>query len=132
MVEEITPKEAFQILQDDVRAILLDVRSQVEFNYVGHPPGALNVPLQEHPHWQTDPAFVEKVIARLGEANKDATVLTLCRSGGRSLFAAQLLADAGFRRPVNIAQGFEGDKDEHNHRSNINGWRYHNLPWEQT
>ncbi len=132
MVEEVTPIKAWKMLQDDPEAILLDVRSRVEFDYVGHPIGAVNVPLQESPDWQNDPAFTEKVTEQLGEAGKDVTVLTLCRSGKRSMLAATLLEEKGYRVTVNIAEGFEGDPDENRHRGNLNGWRFHGLPWEQT
>ena len=132
MVSEVNPKQAWKILQDDPDAVLLDVRSKVEFDYVGHPVGAVHVPIQEAPGWHTDPEFAQKVIEQLGEASKDATVLTLCRSGKRSMLAAQLLEQQGYRDTVNIAEGFEGDPDENRHRGNLNGWRFHGLPWEQT
>ena len=112
MVSEVNPKQAWKMLQDDPDAVLLDVRSKVEFDYVGHPIGAVHVPIQEAPDWQTDPEFTQKVIEQLGEASKDVTVLTLCRSGKRSMLAAQLLELQGYRDTVNIAEGFEGDPDE--------------------
>jgi len=132
MVAEVNPKQAWKMLQENPDAILLDVRSKVEFDYVGHPVGAVHVPIQETPDWQTDPDFADKVIEQLGEASKDTTVLTLCRSGKRSMLAAQLLEERGYRDAVNIAEGFEGDPDENRHRGNLNGWRFHGLPWEQT
>ncbi len=132
MVAETNPKQAWKILQENPDAILLDVRSKVEFDYVGHPVGAVHVPLQEFPDWQTDPDFSQKVIELLGTASRDVTVLTLCRSGKRSMLAAQLLEAQGYKDTVNIAEGFEGDPDENRHRGNVNGWRYHGLPWEQT
>ena len=132
MAAEVNPKQAWKILRENPDAILLDVRSRVEFDYVGHPPGALHVPIQEAPDWQTDPAFTDKVIERLGKTSRGATILTLCRSGKRSMLAAQLLEARGFRHMVNISEGFEGDLDENRHRNNLNGWRFHGLPWEQT
>ncbi len=132
MVAEVDPKQAWLMLQENPDAILLDVRSKVEFDYVGHPVGAVHIPLQEAPDWTTDPDFVQKVIERLGKGSKDATILTLCRSGKRSMLAAQLLEQHGYRHTGNIAEGFEGDLDENRHRSNRNGWRFHKLPWEQT
>lgn len=132
MVAEVNPKQAWKMLQENPNAILLDVRSKVEFDYVGHPVGAVHVPLQEFPDWQTDPDFSQKVIELLGTASRDVTVLTLCRSGKRSMLAAQLLEAQGYKDTVNIAEGFEGDPDENRHRGNVNGWRYHGLPWEQT
>ncbi len=132
MVAEVDPKQAWLMLQENPDAILLDVRSKVEFDYVGHPVGAVHIPLQEAPDWTTDPDFAQKVIERLGAGSKNTTILTLCRSGKRSMLAAQLLEQHGYRHTVNIAEGFEGDLDENRHRSNRNGWRFHKLPWEQT
>ena len=132
MVAEVNPKQAWNILREKPTAILLDVRSKVEFDYVGHPVDAVHVPLQEAPDWQTDPDFVQKVIERLGESSRDITILTICRSGKRSMLAAQLLEAQGYTHTANIAEGFEGDLDENRHRGNVNGWRYHGLPWEQT
>lgn len=132
MVAEVNPKQAWNILRDKPTAILLDVRSKVEFDYVGHPVDAVHVPLQEAPDWQTDPDFVQKVIERLGESSRDITILTICRSGKRSMLAAQLLEAQGYTHTANIAEGFEGDLDENRHRGNVNGWRFHGLPWEQT
>jgi rhodanese-related sulfurtransferase len=137
MYTEITPTDAWTLLQDDKDAVLLDVRSRVEFDYVGHPPGAVHVPWKEAPAWEVDPDFVQKVRDRLARAGaqaapEDRAVLALCRSGARSGAAAAALAAAGFRRVYNVIEGFEGDRDEHRHRNTLNGWRVHGLPWEQT
>lgn len=137
MIKEITPGEAGELLKSDPNAVVLDVRSKVEFDYVGHPVGAVHVPWQEFPGWQVDPQFIEKVRQKLadrGTANpeKNVTVLSLCRSGSRSRAAAQALAASGFERVYNIAQGFEGDRDQNGHRGTVGGWRFHGLPWEQT
>jgi rhodanese-related sulfurtransferase len=108
----------------------------MEFEYVGHPVGAIHVPLMEPPSWQADPAFVDKVRSLLrerGAANLEATpIMSLCRSGKRSRTAAELLAGSGFTHLYNIAEGFEGDKDASQHRSTVNGWRFRGLPWEQS
>jgi rhodanese-related sulfurtransferase len=138
MIKEITPREAFELLQSDRSAVVLDVRSKVEFDYVGHPTGAVHVPWQEFPGWGVDPEFVEKTRRKLAEQRgaaspeRDLTVLSLCRSGSRSRAAARALADAGFQRVYNVAQGFEGDRDQDGHRGTQGGWRFHGLPWEQT
>ena len=137
MVEEITPREAWGMLQSNPRAVVLDVRSKVEFDYVGHPVGAVHVPWQEFPGWQADPQFVDKVRRKLADRgttspDRELTVLSLCRSGSRSRAAAQALAAAGFAHVYNVAQGFEGDRDPDGHRGTVGGWRFHGLPWEQT
>ena len=58
-------------------------------------------------------------------------MLLICRSGKRSVEAGELLVNEGFTAVYNIDEGFEGELDEHHHRSSIGGWRYHGLPWEQ-
>lgn len=138
MIKEITPVEAWDILQSGTDVVILDVRSTMEFHYVGHPLGAVHVPLKEPPGWETDSEFVEKVRHALrgkcpeGGRTEDLTILSLCRSGQRSMTAAQLLEAQGFTSVYNILEGFEGDRDGSNHRNTINGWRVRQLPWEQS
>lgn len=125
------------MLENNSQAVILDVRSSMEYAYVGHVPGSVFVPLKEPPFWEDDPGFVEKAGIALAEKFPDRdprelTVLALCRSGARSMMAAQLLSGDGYKDVYNVAEGFEGDKDEHQHRSSINGWRYHGLPWVQS
>jgi rhodanese-related sulfurtransferase len=130
-----TPPEAWKILNEESGAILLDVRSKVEYDYVGHPPGAVHVAWKEYPDWKQNPGFVNDVRAALNERGGDdpsRPILAICRSGARSLAAAKALANAGYQRLYNVEEGFEGDKDGNAHRGTINGWRFHGLPWEQT
>jgi len=133
-IEELAPLEAMRMLSEDDSAVLLDVRMKIEFDYVGHPPQAINIPWQDAPGQPENPDFVDDVRALLRNQGKpeDLTILTLCRSGSRSRHAAKKLLDSGFTRVINISEGFEGDPDENRHRGNINGWRFHGLPWEQT
>ena len=137
-INHVTPPQAWEILQTSPDAALLDVRTSIEFEYVGHPMNAVNIPWQEAPDWSVNQDFVDKVrqmlAARMGsEADIEALpVLIICRSGKRSLVAAEALLKSGFRKVYNIEQGFEGDRDGAEHRSTINGWRYQNLPWEQS
>lgn len=136
-IRSINPDEAFALLRERPDAVLLDVRSRVEFDYVGHPPDALHLAWAEHPAWRPNPMqFVTQAKAALaklgGAAPETRPILALCRSGGRSLAAAQALAAAGFTDLYNIAEGFEGDRDEAGHRNTINGWRQRGLPWIQT
>jgi rhodanese-related sulfurtransferase len=137
MVTELHPKQAWEILRQRPDAVLLDVRSRVEFDYVGHPVGSVHVPWQEFPDWRADPEFVAKVAHSLktlrpDSAPEEVPLLALCRSGKRSAAAAQALAQSGYRHVYNIMEGFEGDRDADRHRGTINGWRFHGLPWEQT
>jgi rhodanese-related sulfurtransferase len=138
LVEEVKPPEAWELLARNPQALLLDVRSRVEFDYVGHPPGAVNIPWKEPPLWAVDTHFVDKVRAALTAMHpdlkriEDVPILALCRSGQRSRTAGEVLQAAGFTRVYNIAEGFEGDRDQNQHRNTINGWRVHKLPWVQT
>ena len=126
------------MLVNDRHAVLLDVRTRIEFEYVGHPPGAINVPWKEPPDWVVDAGFVDKVRSGLAktypqiERIEELTVLLLCRSGVRSRSAGEALQARGFKDVYNIAEGFEGDRDQNKHRNTINGWRMNKLPWEQS
>ncbi len=139
MVKTMTPQEAWDKLQNQstsAKTVLLDVRTTMEFEYIGHPVGALHVPLMEAPAWNTDPDFctkVREILHRSHDINpEDLTILTICRSGVRSETAAELLTAAGFKSVYNVIEGFEGDRNEKKHRGEINGWRFHGLPWEQS
>jgi len=134
-IQRVTPPQAARLLADEADAVLIDVRSKVEFDYVGHPEGALHVMWKDYPDWQENPHFVEEVRAALagrGGDRPDRPILALCRTGGRSLAAAKKLAEAGYTRLYNVEEGFEGDKNAAGHRGTVNGWRFHRLPWEQT
>jgi rhodanese-related sulfurtransferase len=132
-VKEINPDEAMRILRSDPQAVLLDVRSTMEYQYVGHPVGAVLVPWMDAPDWQVDPEFVTKVRQELRDMNRSETapILALCRSGARSRMAGLALLSHGFTTIYNVAEGFEGDRDDQGHRSTLNGWRFRGLPWEQ-
>ena len=137
-VKEISPQTSWEILRTKPGAVLIDVRSSMEFDYVGHPTGAVNIPWKEAPAWHVNPDFagiVRKMLMSMQEINTETEslpVLLICRSGRRSYEAAEELMRHGFRDVYNVAEGFEGDRDGENHRSTINGWRYCNLPWEQS
>lgn len=133
-IMSIDPIEANTILEEEQSARLIDVRSKVEFEYVGHPLGALHLPWKEFPDWRENPNFVASVDAALGDdgnTGKKRALLMLCRSGVRSLHAGGALLRSGYTRVYNIEGGFEGERDSGRHRGNINGWRFHGLPWEQ-
>jgi rhodanese-related sulfurtransferase len=136
-VPEVSPLEAHEMLKADKDAVLLDVRSKMEFDYVGHPIGALNIPWQNPPKWQLNPEFLDNVRDALtsqviGKPPENRLILAMCRSGKRSLDAATYLQESGFENVINIREGFEGGLDSNRHRGNLGGWRYHKLPWEQT
>jgi rhodanese-related sulfurtransferase len=125
----LSPLEAFAALGAQSGAILLDVRDPIEFGFVGHPEGAVNIPWKFAPDMRPNPDFLRQ-IGRLAP-ELDTPLFVLCRSGQRSLDAAQSLAAAGYRTLVNIEEGFEGPLDANKHRSTLGGWRFHGLPWKQ-
>lgn len=129
-IKRIKPLEAAHYLKEKPGAVLLDVRSQVEYAYVGHPVGSICVPWKEAPEWTVNPNFVDEVRRRIPESR--TPILLLCRSGQRSLDAAMALEAAGYSDLTNIEEGFEGALDENKHRGNLGGWRFHGLPWEQS
>src|SRR3972149_6603914 len=136
-LKEIPPPEAWAILQAEPMAILVDVRSRMECDYVGHAPIAQHVPWAEPPDWKAIPGFADRVRALLakkcaGRAVEDLPILAICRSGARSRAAGQALLAAGFENVYNVLEGFEGDRDTNKHRGVVNGWRFHGLPWEQS
>lgn len=134
-VISITPEQAWQLLQDNPRAVLIDVRSSMEFLFVGHPKGAMSIPWIDEPDWDINPDFVHQIQVALQKIDEpdasDKPVLLICRSGVRSLEAGNVLCQAGFTLVYNVTDGFEGPRDAENHRSTLGGWRYHGLPWEQ-
>ena len=69
----------------------------------------------------------------LGRAGvpKDAAVVFLCRSGGRSRSAAIAMTEAGWQRCYNLSDGFEGAHDGARHRGTAEGWKASGLPWVQ-
>ena len=134
---ELSPKQAWQVLQDDPRALLVDIRSTMEFLFVGHPRGAVHVAWIDEPDWDINPHFVPEIRKLLlGGAVCDAQegcapVILICRSGKRSVDAGHALEEAGFARVANVLEGFEGDLDKQHHRGTLGGWRKHGLPWRQ-
>ncbi len=124
----LTPKEGFRFLEENPHAVLIDVRSEMEFLFVGHPRDAISIPWRDEPDWEINPDFLPRA-RRTASINRP--VLLICRSGNRSLESGLFLKANGMVEVYNIAHGFEGDLNEQHHRSSLNGWRFDGLPWEQ-
>lgn len=130
VIQRLSPPSVHEALNTNKAAVLIDVRDPVEFAFVGHPVGAINIPLKFAPAMNPNPDFLSVVRERIPDL---ATPLyLLCRSGQRSMAAAEILVDAGYHEVVNIEEGFEGGIDENKHRSTVSGWRFHQLPWVQS
>ena len=135
-VKTISPKDAFELLQHKPQSVLVDVRSSMEYLFVGHPAGSISIPWIDEPDWKIDPQFathIRQLMLGGARCTDDGCVpiLLICRSGKRSLEAGNLLISEGFDEIYNISGGFEGPLDETHHRSTISGWRFDGLPWEQ-
>mgnify|MGYP000034057595 CR=1 FL=1 len=129
-MQHMLPRESWALMQADPEVLMIDIRMEIESMYVGRPPGAINVPWYEYPDFTPDAAaFCAAVRAEVNDLAHP--VLLLCRSGQRTLDAANALETAGFSNVINILHGFEGDLDDKFHRSSLNGWRHDGLPWEQ-
>ena len=135
-VQQLPPRQAWELLERDHRTVIVDVRSSMEFLFIGHAKGAINVPWIDEPDWKVNPHFVRQVRkVMLGgvvmHGDGVAPVMLMCRSGHRSLEAGATLLEDGFERVYSVADGFEGPLDDNHHRSSIGGWRFEGLPWEQ-
>lgn len=133
----LTPQDALTLLNAHPQALLVDIRSSMEFLFVGHPKGAVHVPWIDEPDWIVNPQFVTEIRKLLlggvsgSDSEPSAPVILICRSGKRSLEAGKALRQAGLKSVYHVDEGFEGDLDEHHHRSSVGGWRFRGLPWEQ-
>lgn len=129
-MKNLDPRAAWEEIKATPDALFIDVRMEIESLYVGRPPGVVNIAWYEYPELTPQrEAFVSSVEREAGR--KDRPVYLICRSGKRTVDAANALDAAGFSDVTNITEGFEGELDEKFHRSTNSGWRYAGLPWEQ-
>jgi rhodanese-related sulfurtransferase len=124
----VSPPDAWALASNG-DAVLVDVRSIEERVFVGRVAGSVHVPWASGTALTRNPRFVRELEAKL--KGKQQPVLLLCRSGRRSVLAAQEAAKAGFALTFSVLEGFEGDADERQQRGHRNGWRWHGLPWTQ-
>ncbi|MBL6456516.1 rhodanese-like domain-containing protein [Belnapia sp. T6] len=134
-VPDISPRETWEALQGDPAAVLIDVRTDAEWNFVGLPDVTtagkelLLIPWQLYPSMQVNGAFPEHL--RKAGLTAENRLFFICRSGARSLAAGQAAQAAGFPRSYNVADGFEGPVDAEGHRGTVAGWKAEGLPWRQ-
>ena len=126
----VTPAEAYSLLQESPQALLIDVRTNAERDWIGRV--AIADTQQAAIEWNTypggtpNPAFLERLQQ---VARPDQVLLFLCRSGVRSRHAATLATANGYANCFDILEGFEGDKDDAGHRKTVGGWCLAGLPW---
>jgi rhodanese-related sulfurtransferase len=138
----VTAKQAYERWQSDPENVfIIDVRTPEEFLFVGNPPMAWKIPVAAQIYeWDAEkgkfpmkllPDFASRVS---GIAKADDAILLMCRSGGRSAIAANLLAQAGFKNVYNIVDGMEGDTVSdpdslYQGQRLKNGWKNSGVPW---
>lgn len=125
---ELTPQEASDLLRLAPGAKIVDVRTRAEWDWVGRVAGAVEIEWNQYPGGVRNPNFVAELKRQV---DPEALVMFLCRSGVRSVAAANAATEAGYNSCYNILEGFEGDKDANGHRNTIGGWRKAGLPWIQ-
>ncbi|WP_431281183.1 rhodanese-like domain-containing protein [Humitalea sp. 24SJ18S-53] len=134
-VPDVSPAAAWAALKSDPDAVLVDVRTDAEWTFVGVPDLSeagkqpVLIPWQVYPSMQVNGAFAEHL--RRSGVTPLSKVFYLCRSGARSLAAAQAAQAAGFPNAANVADGFEGPPDAQGHRGATAGWKAGGLPWRQ-
>lgn len=141
-VEEVLPRDAWDILQETATAELVDVRSRAEWSFVGGPDleklgrRAILAEWAQYPGMTPNPSFTDDVLKALGGA-APSHLFFICRSGARSLKAAQTMAQVFAARGeqvacLNVQEGFEGDLNAQMHRGGTSGWKARGLPWKQS
>ena len=134
-VPDITPAETWEALRADPDAVLIDVRTDAEWNFVGLPDLAeagkqpLLIPWQVYPSMQVNGAFAEHL--RRAGLTPENKLFFICRSGARSHSAGMAAQAEGFGHAFNVADGFEGPVDAEGHRGKVAGWKADGLPWRQ-
>jgi rhodanese-related sulfurtransferase len=123
----VTPAEAVELIVAGV-ARLIDVRTPEERKFVGYVPGSIAVPWATGTAFTRNPRFIRELE---GKARKDDILLFLCRSGSRSILAAEAATRAQFLHAYNVVEGFEGALDPERRRGTNDGWRFRGLPWIQ-
>ncbi len=122
---DVSPQLAWQWMVAG-EAVMVDVRTDAEREWVGFVPDAKAVPWKQWPGMEMNSSFDAGIV----DAAQGKKVVLLCRSGVRSIAAAKRATELGLEA-YNILEGFEGDPDEHAHRGERGGWRFHGLPWRQ-
>ncbi len=123
---DVTPETAARWLAGG-EAVMVDVRTDAEREWVGFVPGAVPLAWKQWPGMALNPDFDAGIRAAVPAGGK---AVLLCRSGVRSVAAAKRAAELGVTA-YNILEGFEGDADADGHRGNKGGWRRRGLPWKQ-
>ena len=117
MIKQIKSSEIKKFIESNPDTVLIDVRTEDEWNTVGKPDTkdlgikSFFITISQ------DQSFLDKVKEKIDKKNK---VLVICAAGGRSIIAANLLANEGYNT-FNISDGFSGNSQDP-------GWKNLGLP----
>jgi rhodanese-related sulfurtransferase len=134
-IENVAPTQTWEALRADADARLVDVRTDAEWNFVGVPDldttgkQTILIPWQMYPAMQRNGRFEDNL--KQAGLTAESKIYFICRSGVRSMAAAEAARDAGFPHVFNVADGFEGPPDAVGHRGGVAGWKADGLPWRQ-
>lgn len=133
MVSLVSTKDAWQKIQQE-DSFLLDVRTEAEWDFVGTPvvnaARYIQISFMEYPGMLVNNDFILEFNKKF-TGNKQSNIFCLCRSGARSHKVAEILELQGFTAVYNLIDGFEGEVDSNQQRSNVSGWKFNGLPWRQ-
>jgi rhodanese-related sulfurtransferase len=133
---DITPEQAWKLLSENPQAVLVDVRTDAEWRFVGVPDLSSLGREVVYIEWNTgngvrNPNFLNDLTEHVPPAAAgERPVIFLCRSGNRSIGAAEVATEAGIAPAYNVLDGFEGNLNASGHRGDT-GWRAVGLPWRQ-
>ena len=132
---DVPPEQAWKLLNENPDAVLVDVRTDAEWRFVGVPDlSGLDRDVVYIEWNRTDgtrnAGFVDDLQAA-GVTPGERPVVFLCRSGNRSIGAAEAATEAGIGPSYNVLDGFEGNPDDNGHRG-VTGWKAVGLPWRQS
>lgn len=136
---DLTPLEVWKLLTDNPQAVLVDVRTDAEWRFVGVPDLSSLGREAVYVEWDRydgthNGNFLVELQERISPAEvnqEERPVIFLCRSGNRSISAAEVATEAGIVPSYNVLDGFEGPLDTQEHRGVTGGWRAIGLPWKQ-
>lgn len=139
--EDVSTTDAYYMATTEENTYILDVRTVAEWDWVGHPgenklgEGAelagkvinISYKIEFKGDFIINPSFLVDVQNMFPDA-EEVTLITMCRSGSRSVAAALALEAAGYTNMKNMVKGFEGSKDVFGYRT-LNGWKVDGLPY---
>jgi len=124
---DVTPEEALMLVSAGL-ARLIDVRTPEERKFVGYPPQSVHIAWATGTSFTRNPRFLRELEAK---ARKDEILLMVCRSGSRSVAAAEAATKGQFAQAFSVLEGFEGELSADGHRNSSGGWKFRGLPWTQ-